>query len=171
MPPTTRSQAKAHAPSLAGSTRRLSSPADPPTYRVDLSAPPEERYREICEDFKGFLADIVPIYDDLLSFTSAPRTLNFLAKALLRRVHSAEETREIRGIAKITGVPLHLVVAFNTFLDLFSGCASGGARVDDAGGGHTSGVVHFRGLDWEMDPLRKLIICVDYVRDGRTVAR
>ncbi|KAJ6478481.1 beta subunit of N-acylethanolamine-hydrolyzing acid amidase-domain-containing protein [Mycena vitilis] len=146
-------------------------PFDPPTYRVDLSAPPEERYNEICSDFKAYLADIVPLYDDLLQLTPAPRLLNFLAQSLLRRVHSSEESEEIRGIAKCTGVPLHLVVAFNTFLDLFSGCSSGGARVKDAGNGRENGIVHFRGLDWEMDPLRKLLICVDYVRDGATVAR
>jgi hypothetical protein len=149
----------------------LSSPSDPPTYRVDLSAPPEERYREICTDFKAYLGDIVPIYGDLLNLTAAPRVLDFLAKTLLRRVRSTEETKEIRGISKFTGVPLHLVVAFNTFLDLFSGCSSGGARVTDAGNGRENGVVHFRGLDWGMDPLRKLIICVDYVREGQTVAR
>ncbi|KAJ7460731.1 beta subunit of N-acylethanolamine-hydrolyzing acid amidase-domain-containing protein [Mycena latifolia] len=168
MAPATRSQANLQATTP---TRRLTSPSDPPTYRVDLSAPPGERYREICSDFKPYLADIVPIYDDLLELTATPRLLNFLAKSLLRRVHSSEETKEIRGISKLTGVPLHLVVAFNTFLDLFSGCSSGGARVTDAGTGHASGVVHFRGLDWEMEPLRKLIICVDYVRDGHVVAR
>ncbi|KAJ7643317.1 beta subunit of N-acylethanolamine-hydrolyzing acid amidase-domain-containing protein [Mycena polygramma] len=144
---------------------------DPPTYRVDLSAPPEERYNEICSDFKAYLADIVPLYDDLLQLTPAPRVLNFLAQSLLRRVYSSEESKEICGIAKCTGVPLHLVVAFNTFLDLFSGCSSGGVRVTDAGNGRENGIVHFRGLDWDMDPLRKLLICVDYVRDGETVAR
>ncbi|KAJ7746792.1 beta subunit of N-acylethanolamine-hydrolyzing acid amidase-domain-containing protein [Mycena maculata] len=168
MTPTTRSQTKSQA---TESTRRLSSRSDPPTYCIDLSAPPEERYREICSDFKPYLADIVPIYDDLLRLMPAPRVLNFLAKSLLRRVHSKEETREIRGISKLTGVPLHLVLAYNTFLDLFSGCSSGGARVCDAGNGHQSGIVHFRGLDWEMEPLRKLIINCDYVRDGQVVAR
>ncbi|KAJ7230563.1 beta subunit of N-acylethanolamine-hydrolyzing acid amidase-domain-containing protein [Mycena pura] len=168
MSPTTRSQTRRH---RSPTRRRLSSPCDPPTYRVDLSAPPETRYREICADFKAHLADIVPIYDDLLQLTAAPSTLNFLARTLLRRVHSTEETREIRGIAKATGVPLHLVVAFNTFLDLFSGCSSGGVRVTDAGDGRDRGVVHFRGLDWAMEPLRKLIICVDYIRDSETVAR
>ncbi|KAJ7708754.1 beta subunit of N-acylethanolamine-hydrolyzing acid amidase-domain-containing protein [Mycena rosella] len=171
MAPTTRSQTKAEALAEATPTRRLNSPSDPPTYRLDLSAPPAERYHKICSDFKPYLADIVPIYADLLQLMAAPRVLDFLAKSLLRRVHSAEETREIRGISKLTGVPLHLVVAFNTFLDLFSGCSSGGARVTDAGNGRKSGVVHFRGLDWEMEPLRKLIICVDYVRDGQVVAR
>jgi hypothetical protein len=117
------------------------------------------------------MLDLVPIYDGLLQLSSIPWLLNFLAKALLRRVHSIEETKEIRGIAKYAGVPLHLVVALNTFLDLFSGCSSGGARVSDAGNGHESGIVHFRGLDWDMDPLRKLIICVNYVRAGEIVAR
>ncbi|KAF7356967.1 NAAA-beta domain-containing protein [Mycena venus] len=173
MAPTTRSKTKAASQPTSNSSpsRRLSSPSDPPTYCVDLSAPPEERYREICADYKHHLADIVPIYDDLLRVTGAPRVLNFLAKSLLRRVYSSEENKEIRGISKVTGVPLHLVVAFNTFLDLFSGCSSGGVRVTDAGNGRENGVVHFRGLDWEMDPLRRLIICVDYVRDGQTVAR
>ncbi|KAJ7156852.1 beta subunit of N-acylethanolamine-hydrolyzing acid amidase-domain-containing protein [Mycena crocata] len=171
MAPRTRSQAKSQTQAASQASRRLSSPSEPPTYRVDLSAPPEDRYREICADFKAQLADIVPIYDDLLRLTSAPRALDFLARTLLRRVHSSEETRECRGIARLTGVPLHLVVAFNTFLDLFSGCSSGGARVCDAGSGRDTGVVHFRGLDWEMEALRKLIICVDYVRDGQVVAR
>jgi hypothetical protein len=33
------------------------------------------------------------------------------------------------------------------------------------------GIVHFRGLDWDMDPLRDLIIRVEYTRDWRVVAR
>ncbi|KAF8196869.1 beta subunit of N-acylethanolamine-hydrolyzing acid amidase-domain-containing protein [Mycena galopus ATCC 62051] len=172
MAPTTRPQTKAAGETTSSNpTRRLSSPSDPPTYRVDLSAPPEDRYRQICADYKGHLANIVPIYNDLLRSAGAPRTLNFLAKTLLRRVHSSEENKEIRGISKAAGVPLHLVVAFNTFLDLFSGCSSGGVRVTDAGNGQENGIVHFRGLDWEMEPLRKLIICVEYVRKGQTVAR
>ncbi|KAJ7623588.1 beta subunit of N-acylethanolamine-hydrolyzing acid amidase-domain-containing protein [Roridomyces roridus] len=162
MPPTTRSQTR---------ETTKSNPWDPPTYHVDLSAPPEDRYTHICADFKDRLSDILPIYYELLDLTPAPKLLDFLARTLLRRVNSAEETREIRGIARHTGIPLHLVVAFNTFLDLFSGCSSGGIRVCDAGTGSDSGIVHFRALDWGMEPLRKLIICIDYVRDGQTVAR
>ncbi|KAJ7065297.1 beta subunit of N-acylethanolamine-hydrolyzing acid amidase-domain-containing protein [Mycena amicta] len=164
--PTTRAKVQESA-----STRRLSSPCEPPVYRVDLSLPPEQRYNAICADFQSQLEDIVPIYHGLLHVTRSPRVLDFLARSLLRRVHSTEETREIRGISRATGVPIHLVVAFNTFLDLFSGCSSGGAVVSDAGDGRTNGVVHFRGLDWEMEPLRRLIICVDYVRGGEVVAR
>ena len=35
----------------------------------------------------------------------------------------------------------------------------------------TEGIVHFRTLDWEMDPLERLTICVEYVREGRVIAR
>ncbi|KAF7317796.1 NAAA-beta domain-containing protein [Mycena kentingensis (nom. inval.)] len=163
MAPTTRSQTK------AATTRRLDSPCEPPVYSVDLSAPPEERYQQICADYKSQLEGIIPIYDDILRITRHPRILDALARKLLRRVHSTEETREMRGIATATSVPMHLVVAFNTFLDLMSGCSSGGARVADAAAG--GGVVHFRGLDWEMPALRQLMICVDYVRAGSVVAR
>ncbi|KAK7031486.1 NAAA-beta domain-containing protein [Favolaschia claudopus] len=186
MAPTTRSKTRTTRSTVSqdtttstwtNSTRRkdLSSSNTTPTYQVNLSLPPEHRYDEICADYKAFLGGIMPIYDDLLQdFTRRPRIIDFLAKSLLRRVHSSEESKEIHGISKATGVPVHLVVAFNTFLDLFSGCSSGGVRVADAGsagGPYRNGIVHFRGLDWAMDPLRQLIICVEYIRDGQIVAR
>lgn len=48
---------------------------------------------------------------------------------------------------------MHLLVAFNVLLDLFMGCTSGGAKlsVEDR-------MLHFRTLDWGMDPLRKVIV-------------
>jgi hypothetical protein len=139
---------------------------EPPLYTIDLSLPPQSRYTTICNDFKHEISEMTGIYDDILNSTPYPRLMGFLAKLLLRRVHSHEETEEIRGIAQATGVPLNLVVAYNTFLDLFSGCISGGVKAKDVGG-----IVHFRGLDWGMDPLRDLIIRVEYLRDGRVVAR
>jgi hypothetical protein len=168
MPPTTR--ARKPVPKTQP-IFRLHSPAEPPVYQVDLSAPPRERYRQICADYKVHIKELLPIYDELLRLTPFPRLLNVLAKSFLRRVHSREEDQEIKGIADITGLPKHLVIAYNTFLDLLSGCSSGGARVSDAGNGQENGIVHFRGLDWEMEPLRKLIICVEYVRDGKVEAR
>ncbi|KAJ8516886.1 hypothetical protein ONZ45_g5864 [Pleurotus djamor] len=101
-----------------------------------------------------------------------PRLFKVLAKLALRRVASSEETEEILGIVEETGIQRHLVVAYNTFLDIMSGCVSGGVRVPDAGfDGKSEGVVHFRGLDWEMEQLRPLTICVEYVRNGQVVAR
>lgn len=92
------------------------------------------------------------------------------------------------------------VVAYNTFLDLFSGCASGGVRTrvptslssrfgDDENAESSrkaawrkaaksskvelneATMVHFRNLDWGMPVLRDLLIRVEYTREGRVVAR
>jgi hypothetical protein len=157
---------------LQSQTSQLPSENRPPTYRIDLSLAPHLRYKEICRDYKDRLVHLVEIYDEILGKTYYPRQyklLNFLAKKLLSRVHSKEENEEIRGIAEATGMERHLVVAYNTFLDLFSGCTSGGVKVNDAGA--RPGIVHFRNLDWAMEPLRRLMICVEYVHEGNVVAR
>lgn len=144
-----------------------------PLYRVDLSAPPESRYTKICEDYKHVLIDLVAIYEQILALSPYPRLAGFLARNLLKRVYSAEETAEIKAISHTLGTPIHLTVAFNTFLDLFAACMSGGAKIRADGGPSrdASKMVHFRNLDWEMDLLRELIIRVEYVRDGAVVAR
>lgn len=143
---------------------------EPPLYHVDLSLPPQSRYSQICSDYKDEIAKLIPIYDDILSYTQSPRFFAFLAKTLLKKVFSREETEEIKGIAKDTGVPLHLVVAYNTFLDLFSGCISGGvkAKVPRA---KENRILHFRNLDWSMEPLRDMIIRVEYLVSGKVIAR
>jgi len=151
---------------------RLPSDDEPPVYQIDLSLPPRLRYHKICSDYRIEIGNLVPLYDEVLKDTPFPRFLKFMAKLILRRIWSTEESEEIRGIADATGLARHLVVAFNTFLDLFSGCTSGGVRVNDTGDKcETEGIVHFRGLDWDMEPLRRLIICVEYIRNDDVVAR
>jgi len=147
-----------------------SSDDTPPLYQVDLSLPPQSRYLQICNEYKDEMAKLVEIYDNLLSFAPSPRFFAFLAKKLLRRVYTREETQEIGGISKATELPIHLVVAYNTFLDLLSGCMSGGAQVN-VPGVQGSRMMHFRNLDWGMDPLRRLIIRVEYIFDGNVIAR
>ncbi len=65
----------------------------------------------------------------------------------------------------VTGLDMHLLVAFNVLLDLFMGCTSGGVKlsVEDR-------MLHFRTLDWGMDPLWKVIVQLEYNRDGVKVA-
>jgi hypothetical protein len=55
-------------------------------------------------------------------------------------------------------------------LDLFMGCSSGGAAVDDGYGRQK--IVHFRTLDWGMPALRRVVIQLDFVEhsDGPIVA-
>jgi len=142
----------------------------PPLYQVDLALPPQSRYSQICNDYKNEMAELVGIYNNLLSFTPSPRFFAFLSKNLLRRLHDKEETQEIVGISDTTQIPIHLVVAYNTFLDLFSGCMSGGAQVKVPGAQETR-MIHFRNLDWNMDPLRDMIIRVEYLLGGKVIAR
>ncbi|ESK93156.1 hypothetical protein Moror_1092 [Moniliophthora roreri MCA 2997] len=151
---------------------RIPDPLQPPLYRIDLSLPPKERYAEVCNDYRTELLQLAPLYDEILDITPFPRLFKAAAKLLLRHVYSKEESEEIEGISEATGIPKHLVIALNTFLDLFSGCVSGGARVVDTGPtGTTTGIVHFRNLDWGMDVLRSLTICVEYVRGDVVIAR
>ena len=154
----------------APSNRILEHSEPPPLYQVDLSLPPQSRYLQICNEYKGKMAELVGIYDSLLSLTPHPRFFAFLARNVLRRVHTKEETQEIEGISKAAEIPRHLVVAYNTFLDLFSGCMSGGAQVKVPSVEGTK-MMHFRNLDWGMDLLRNLIIRVEYLLGGKVIAR
>lgn len=72
----------------------------------------------------------------------------------------------MKGIAATAGLPLHLVIAFNTFLDMMMGCTSGTAPL-----GQTGEILHFRSLDWEMEELRPLVIQVEFTRGESIVAR
>ncbi|SLM41469.1 Acid ceramidase, N-terminal [Lasallia pustulata] len=139
----------------------------PPRYMIDLSLPPLQRYQHVARDFKPHLATLPTLFDEVvggLHPNISIRTLRRLASIFLRRLYGKEETQEIRGICNVTGLDMHLLIAFNTFLDLFMGCTSGGARVKDRG--EDAKMLHFRTLDWGMDPLRKIIVQLDYVNEA-----
>ncbi|KAJ2915582.1 hypothetical protein MD484_g4854, partial [Candolleomyces efflorescens] len=168
-----------HSPPRAPRIRIRSSQL--PLYTVDLSLPPAKRYTQICHDFRDSLAEFTHLYHAVLELATSDRQLPFpfstlkrgavrvLAKMVLRRVYSKEESEEIKGIHKASGMKLEEVVGLNTFLDLFCGCVSGGVKAQRTPSDTT--MLHFRGLDWEMDSLRDLLIQVQYVRDGKVVAR
>lgn len=70
---------------------------------------------------------------------------------------------------------MYLLICFNVILDLLMGCSSGGAAVrDDNPLSSTTGtkMVHFRTLDWGMDPLRRVLVQLDYILEphGEVVA-
>lgn len=168
--PSSRSSTDSDAPESDVTTREVRAREQPiPLYTIDLSAPPDQRYNAICSHFREELREVSTIYQAIIDLSGFRRTVGSLARLLLRRVHSDEETQEIRGIARASGLKLNEVVAYNSFLDLFSGCVSGGTRVRGEDG--VEKMLHFRGLDWEMDCLRDLLIQVEYVRDGAVVAR
>ncbi|KAI4128555.1 MAG: hypothetical protein LQ347_004129 [Umbilicaria vellea] len=139
----------------------------PPRYTIDLSLPPIQRYQHVARDFKSHIVTLPTLFDDVVGEMHpniSVTTVRRLASFCLRRLHSGEETEEIRGICSVTGLDMYLLIAFNTFLDLFMGCTSGGIRVQDRG--RDAKMLHFRTLDWGMDSLRKIVVQLDYVKEA-----
>ena len=145
----------------------------PPKYTIDLSLPPANRYQHVAKDFTKEIESLPGLFDEIvgqLSPNISVSTVRKLAHIFLRRVHDKEQTEELRGLHQITGVDMYLLVAFNVILDVLMGCTSGGVRVKD---GHAeTKMLHFRTLDWGMNPLRKVVVEYDFVEKagGRVIA-
>ncbi|KAL6364727.1 hypothetical protein LRP88_00699 [Fusarium phalaenopsidis] len=138
--------------------------SDIPTFRIDLARSPEDRYVDVAATFGPRIRTLGHVFDELLESMLGSKWLariaKFLARVFLRRVHDEEETREIRGFAKVARCDLFLVVALNVFLDVMMGCTAGcvkvkGKQVQD------ERLMHFRTLDWGLDPLRDLVVVLD----------
>lgn len=68
----------------------------------------------------------------------------------------------LRGMQHVAGVDVYLFVAFNVLLNLLMSCTGGGVRVYDQQGKRRR--VHFRTLDWELDPVREVVAHFVFVR-------
>lgn len=140
-----------------------------PVHRIDLSLPPKERYKGLALAYKSQISTITPLFNELLADLGIPEarhgSINTLARLLMRGVYSSIETAELRGICEVTGVGMYLLVALNVVLDLLMGCTSSAVRST------TGKLWHLRTLDWAMDPLRQIIVQLDFVRSGPNALR
>lgn len=139
----------------------------PPVFRINLSLPPSERYAEVARLYRDRMRSLQGMFDELIQGI-APKTplglAHWLAWFFLRRLYTAEETEELRGISRVTGIKLYLLICLNTVLDLLMGCTSGGVRTKCGGDRTKTKMLQFRTLDWGMDPLRDLIVQLEFVR-------
>jgi hypothetical protein len=148
-----------------------------PIYRIDLSLPPSKRYTQVATDLAPRMREITPLFGEVLGIPCAwlRRFIGRLAALLLRRVYSSEETQELKGIARASGVDLYLLVALNVLLDSLLGCTSGAVltrsekrrKLQKNPSGVQEGgekMMHFRTLDWGMDELRCLLVVLEFVR-------
>ncbi|KAM0262746.1 hypothetical protein ACHAQJ_001540 [Trichoderma viride] len=147
-----------------------------PIYRIDLSLPPVKRYEKLASDFAPRMKEITPLFDVVLAsvvpWSFLRSVIKFAAFLLLRRVYSSEETQELEGIAKASGVDMYFLVAFNLLLDALLGCTSGGVLTRLKKGEkqkqtHTeprARMMHFRTLDWAMPELRNVLVVLEFVR-------
>lgn len=164
---TLRTDQDIHSVDLA-SSEEWEDPFQPPRYTIDLSLQPRDRYRKVAQDFKSELQGLHVLFDEVVQYLH-PRisigTVRLLARLLMRRLSSREETEQLRGINDITGVDMYLLIALNVLLDLLMGCTSGGVRVEAED--RWSKMLHFRTLDWGMDALRQVIVHLDFVETTR----
>ncbi|KAK3896621.1 hypothetical protein C8A05DRAFT_48399 [Staphylotrichum tortipilum] len=157
----------------------------PPLFTINLSTPPSHRYDHVAAALRPALStiDFAALFSEtialLLPENTPPRLLQSittcicaLSRVFLRRLYSATETEEIRGISRATGLPLDLLISFNIGLDLLMGCTSGGVLMS-ASPSAPARMVHFRTLDWDMDELRRLVVELEFVgvEGGPAVAR
>ncbi|KAJ6107516.1 beta subunit of N-acylethanolamine-hydrolyzing acid amidase-domain-containing protein [Penicillium sp. IBT 18751x] len=136
----------------------------PPVFNIDLLLPPSERYVELARLYRDRMRALRGMFDELVQSISAKIPLNLvhrLARLFLRKLYTHEETEELRGISRVTDIDMYLLISLNTVLDLLMGCTSGGVRTTD---GHWTRMLHFRTLDWGMDPLRDLIVQLEFRR-------
>ena len=158
---------------------RSTSQDDIPTFCINLSRPPSQRYSQLVTNYRPQIQTAIGLFDTTLNalYPGLPVSLcKLLARLFFRRVHSREETLELKGIAEAAGVELFYLVALNTWLDALMGCTSGAVKVrgsNDMGEGNGDRMCHFRTLDWDMEELRALVVRLDFVREdgGVVVAR
>ena len=140
-----------------------------PVYVIDLSLPPRDRYVSLAAQYMAQIQQLTSLLDDLLLDLGIPLHMHVwikrAARLLLRRLHSSEETEELHGISRTVHVPMYLLVSFNVILDLLMGCTSGAVRsLDRKQEVIQTRMLHFRTLDWGMDPLRSVIVQLDFIR-------
>ncbi|EDN97575.1 hypothetical protein SS1G_12428 [Sclerotinia sclerotiorum 1980 UF-70] len=151
-----------------------------PTYTIDLSLPPSKRYEKIAVDFKEQLCGLPKELDETLRHWHENFILIFLFKVFaflfIRRLYSAEEMEEVKGIAKISGINVRFLVALNVMLDSLMCCTSGGVLVNTDNDVEDQSMMHLRLLDWDLDGLRDLLLVLEYVNSNsstptRVIAR
>ncbi|KIX09127.1 uncharacterized protein Z518_00205 [Rhinocladiella mackenziei CBS 650.93] len=144
-------------------------PSRPPKFTIDLSLNPEDRYKALATAYQTEVRGLTGLFNALLRDIGLPGSyhglVNGAARLLLRGVHSPIETAELRGISQVTGIPMYLLVSFNVILDALMGCTSGAVKtLEDGQPKSQAKMLHFRTLDWTMDPLRSIIVQLDFVR-------
>jgi len=108
--------------------------SQPKQYTVNLDLPPRQRYIAIATDYKDHMRELTPLFAQVIGELGLPSFTPLFARYILRKVYTAEEQEEILGLVELSGIPLYLIVAFNSFLDVLMGCTSGAVRLGGGSG-------------------------------------
>src|SRR4051794_4451308 len=92
---------------MADGSRLFKSDNTIPIHQIDLSMPPRNRYVALARIYASQIQRLTILFDSLLEDVGIPTYQHIwikrAARLLLQRVHSREETEELRGISKATG--------------------------------------------------------------------
>ncbi|XP_063684632.1 acid ceramidase-like [Bolinopsis microptera] len=145
------------------------------TVVVNLNKAPEHRWDEAITPYKADIVSLIEtITDNVNKYVLEVADIAF---DLLLQTLPDPYKSEIKGVAKILGLPEGQVVLYNIFYELFTVCTS---IIEEDSNGQ---LYHARNLDfglflgwdnandtWLMsERLRKIVVNIDFQRDGKTV--
>ncbi|KAI2488064.1 NAAA-beta domain containing protein [Pyrenophora tritici-repentis] len=145
----------------------------PTVYTIDLSLPPRERYAHVAAKAADTLHPLSELLDMHIRQWKLPiKLLHFIASLLLYQLHSFEQTEEIKGMCDTCNIPLYILIVWNVSIDVFLGCTSGGAAVNEPGFLEPT-MMHFRALDWSQHVMRRALAQFEFVEKpgGPVIAR
>ncbi|XP_064597794.1 N-acylethanolamine-hydrolyzing acid amidase-like [Liolophura sinensis] len=140
----------------------LDTPVKPKTYTVNVEDPPETRWVQVLKDFKFMVPELNKTVQTLVPAEFIPLAEQIGAQLDKSIIQPFAD--EIKGVAKIFGLPLGEMVLLNIIYDMTAFCTSVVAQ-DSAGN-----IWHTRNLDYYYgDVLRNMTIVVNFQRNGKTV--
>jgi len=153
--------------------------ASVPTYIVDLDMAPEDRWNQISNIYGPKIKELINSAKGFITAFLGEKLVGLLEELLakLDEKFPAPYNEELKGIARVTGIPLGDIVLYNMFYEVDTVCTS--IVAEDPQGK----LYHARNLDfglflgwnekthdWSItEILRKTIINVDWRKNGKTV--
>eukprot|EP00039_Didymoeca_costata_P018516 m.333775 g.333775 ORF g.333775 m.333775 type:complete len:394 (-) comp17220_c0_seq1:104-1285(-) len=154
-------------------------------YTLNLDDAPEDRWTNIVKDFKQYSKGIIAYFEEFIPKSILPVVEDIAAD--LESYFPEDYAGEMRGIAKGYGLKLGDVVIVNLIYQLEGigrNCSAGNntgpcpSGIKNGPGLCTSiiakdengKIFHGRNLDWSIPAvLRKLMVDIDYVKDGKVI--
>lgn len=137
----------------------------PETFIINLDLPPDERWRDVVDEYKDKFPRVIQEIDKILASSGYLGNIVLWICNIFTFFGSIMYKQELKSIARMADIPLNKLILMQICYEMFSACTSlVMKRSDDTN-------VHFRTMDWEMDFLKDLTINVNFIRNGKSVFR
>jgi len=149
-----------------------------PTFVVDLDQPPHARWLHVTQHFSRFIPDLLKSIkkEEALLFGSSilskiilqvsKMLMSWLSIIFIPR-YIREEIEGISRISKDFGLDFGSLLMLNCGYDLVSHCTSIVCHPPEKS--QLKAPLLLRNMDWDIEIFRKLVIQVDFQRNGKTV--